>query len=59
MFACAVQCMFGQLGEKEQEKMNIVSRTNVEEQVEKNRKERKRIDQKMTMREREWAVRST
>jgi hypothetical protein len=58
MFACAVQCMFGQL-EREGTKKNEHC---VAYRPEKNRKkERKRIDQKMTMseREREWAVRST
>jgi hypothetical protein len=50
MFACAVQCVFGQLGRKKRErewrrnkKMNIVSPTDEGEQVEKNRKgERKK-----------------
>jgi len=45
--------------EKEQKKMNIVSRTDRRRTSREKQKERKRIDQKMTMREREWAIRST
>jgi hypothetical protein len=45
--------------EKKQKKMNIVSRTDRRRTSREKQKERKRIDQKMTMREREWAIRST
>ncbi len=49
MFACAVQCMFGQLGQKEGErknkKLNIVSRKDVgEKQKERKKKNRSKND---------------